>query len=72
MKTDNGSANCSMTCELQSTLAPSGIEWRALSNHKPYMAHVIQQALSAFVSCHCVNGRAQSWEANQRDPQFGE
>jgi len=39
--TDNAILNYSMTGELQSTLEASGIEWPALSNHIPCMAHVI-------------------------------
>ena len=61
-----------MTCELQSTLEASGIEWPALSNHIPCMAHGIQLALGAFMSSLSVNGRTKSWEAHERDPQFGE
>jgi len=48
--TDNASSNYSMTRELQSTLEASGIEWPALRNHIPCMAHVIQLALGAFMS----------------------
>jgi len=48
--TDNASSNYPMTCEQQSTLEASGIEWPALMNHIPYMAHVIQLALGAFMS----------------------
>jgi len=48
--TDNAFLNYSMTRELQSTLEDSGIEWPALRNHIPCMAHVIQLALGAFLS----------------------
>jgi len=70
--TDNASSNYSMTRELQSTLDASGIEWPALRNHIPWMAHVIQLALGAFMSSLGVKGHTKSWEAHQRDQQFGE
>jgi len=61
-----------MTRKLQSTLEASGIEWPALRNHIPCMAHVIQLALDAFMSSLGVKGRTKSWEAHERDQQFGE
>jgi len=61
-----------MTRELQSTLDTSGIEWPAVKNHIPCMAHVIQLALGAFMSSRSVIGRTKSWEAHERDQQFGE
>jgi len=61
-----------MTRELQTTLEASGIEWPALRNHIPCMAHVIQLALGAFMSSLGVKGRTKSWEAHERDQQFGE
>jgi len=70
--TDNASSHYSMTCELQSTLEASGIEWPALRNHIPCMAHVIQLALGAFMSCLGVKGRTKSWEAHEHDQQFGD
>jgi len=70
--TDNLSGNYSMTRELQSTLEASGIEWPALRNHIPCMAHVIQLALGAFMSSLSVKGRTKSWEAFERNQQFGE
>jgi len=70
--TDNASSNYSMTRELQSTLEASGIKWLALRNHIPCMAHVIQLALGPFMSSLGVKGRAKSWEAHERDQQFGE
>jgi hypothetical protein len=70
--TDNGSSNYSMRRELQSTLEALGIEWPALRNHIPCMAHVIQLALGAFMTCFGVKGRTKSWEAHERDQQFGE
>jgi len=36
------------------------------------MAQVIQLALEAFISCLGVKGRTKSWEAHERDQQFGE
>jgi hypothetical protein len=70
--TDNASSKYSMTRELQSTLEASGIEWPALRNRIPCMAHVIQLALGAFMSSLGVKGRTKSWEAHERDQQFGE
>jgi len=61
-----------MTRELQSTLEASGIVWPALRNHIQCMAHVIQLAVGAFMSSLGVNGRTMSWEAHERDQQFGE
>jgi len=61
-----------MTRELQSTLEASGIEWPVLRNHIPCMAHIIQLALGAFMSSLGVKGRTKSWEAHERDQQFGE
>jgi len=69
---DNASSNYSMTCELQSTLEPSGIEWPALRNHIPCMAHIIQLALGALMSSLGVKCHNRSWEAHVRDQQFGE
>jgi hypothetical protein len=70
--TDSASSNYSMTWELQSTLEPSGIEWTALRNHVPCMAHVIQLCLGAFISNLGVKGHTKSGEAHERDEQFGE
>jgi len=61
-----------MTRELQSTLDASGIEWPALRNHNPCMAHVMQLAFGAFMSSLGVKGRTKSWEAHERIQQFGE
>jgi hypothetical protein len=68
---DNASSNYLMTCELQSTLEGSGIEWPALRNHIPCITHIIQLALGAFMSSLGVKGRTKSWEAHERDQQFG-
>jgi len=61
-----------MTCELQSTLEASGIEWPALRNHIPCLAHVIQLALGLFMSTLGVEGLTKTWEAHEPDQQFGE
>jgi len=61
-----------MTRELRSTLEASGIEWPALRNDIPCMAHIIQLALGAFMSSLGVKGRTKSWEAHEHDQQFGE
>jgi hypothetical protein len=70
--TENASSNDVMTRELQSTLEATGIKWPALRNHIPSMVHVIQLALGAFMSSLGVKGHTKSWEAHQRDQQFGE
>ena len=69
---DNASSNHSMTRKMQSTLEDSGTEWPALKNHIPGMAHVIQLTLGAFMSSLGGKGRTKSWEAPERDQQFGE
>jgi len=61
-----------MTHELQSTLEASGIEWPALRNQIPCMAHIIELAVGAFMSSLGVKGRTKSWEAHERDQQFRE
>ena len=70
--TGNASSNYSMTRELQSTLEDSRIEWPALRNHIPCIAHITQLALGAFMSSLDIKGRTKSWEAHERDQQFGE
>jgi len=70
--TDYASSNYSMTCKLQSTLEASGIEWPALRNHIPCMAQVVQQAVGPFMSSLSVKCRTKSWEAQERNLQFGE
>jgi len=64
---DIASSNYSMTHELYSTLEASGIEWPALRNHIPCMAHVIQLAVGAFMSTLSVKDRTKSWEAYEHD-----
>jgi hypothetical protein len=61
-----------MTSEIHSTLEASGSWWPALRNHIPCMGHVIQLALGAFMSSLGVKGCTKSWEAHERDQQFGE
>ena len=70
--TDNASSNYSMTRELQSTLEASGIVWPAVRNHIPCMVHIIQWAIGAFMSSLGGKGHTKSWEAHDRDQQFGE
>jgi len=70
--TDNASSNYSMTRKLQSTLEASEIEWLALRNHIPFMAHVIQLGLGVFISSLGVKGCTQSRKADERDQQFAE
>jgi len=70
--TDNASSNYSMTCKLQTTLEASAIEWPALRNHIPSMAHVILLSLGAFMRSLRLKGRTKSSEAHERDQQFGE
>jgi len=69
--TDNASSNYSMTYKLQSTLEAYVIQWPAVWNHILCMAHVIQLALGAFMSSLGVKGHTKSWEAHERNQQFG-
>jgi len=61
-----------MTRELQSTLEVAVTWWPAMRNHIPCMAHIIQLALGAFMTNLRVRCRTKSWEARERDQQFGE
>ena len=70
--TNNATSNYSMISELQSTLKVSATQWPALSNYIPCGAHVIQLALGAFMSSLGLKGHTMSWEAHERDQQFGE
>jgi hypothetical protein len=72
IKTDNASSNDKMTWWLQTTVAAYGIEWPALSNHIPCVAHIIHQAVGALMSSLGVKGRIKSWEAHECDKQFVE
>ena len=69
--TDNASSNYSTSCGLQWTHEASGIERPALRNHIPCVAHIIKLALGAFMSSLGVKGRTKSWEAHERNLQFG-
>jgi hypothetical protein len=62
--TDNAFSNYSLTRELQTTLEAAGIAWPALRNHIPFMAHVINLTLGAFVSSLGLLGYTKSWEAH--------
>ena len=59
-----------MTQELQSTLEASAIQWPALRNQIPCMAHVIQLASGAFMSSLSVKGPTKSLAAHERDQPF--
>jgi len=61
-----------MTRDQQSILEASGIEWPALRNCILCTAYVIQLALGAFMNSFGVKGCTKSWEADERDQQFGE
>jgi len=61
-----------MTREQQSTLNSSGILWPAMRHYNPCMVHVNQLALGAFMHSLRVRGRTKSWEAHERNQQFGE
>jgi len=69
--TDDDSSTFSMTQELQSTLEASAIEWPALRNHIPCMTHIILLESSALIQSLSVKGCIKSWEAHERDLQFG-
>jgi hypothetical protein len=66
------STNYSMTHELQTTLEAFAIKWPGLRNHIPCMAHIIQLGLGTFMSSLGVKGRTKSWEALERDQQYGQ
>ena len=68
----NISSNCLMTRELQSIRKASGMEWPASTHHIPCMVHVIQHAIGAFMSSLGVKRCTKSWEAQERNQQFGE
>jgi hypothetical protein len=70
--TDHASSYYLMTLDPQSTLEASGIEWPALQNNIPCMAHGIQLALGSFMCSFRVNGQTNSWAAHECDRQFGE
>jgi hypothetical protein len=68
--TDNASSDSMMTRELQSRLQTSVIEWPALRNHIPCMAHVIHMTLGAFMGSVGGKGRTKSWDAHEGEHQF--
>jgi hypothetical protein len=70
--TYDASAKYSMPRELQSTLDTFGITWPALSNQIPCRAHVVHLALGTFMNRLGVDSCTKSWEADERDLQFGE
>ena len=72
ISTDDSSPNYSMSRKLPTISEASGIEWPALTNHIPLMAHIIQLAFGAFNCSLNVTGRTKSWEAHQRDQHYGE
>jgi len=69
---DKAPSNYMMTRELQSTLEAPGIELPALRIHIPCMAHIIQLAFGRFMSSLGVKCQTKSWEAHERDQQFGQ
>jgi hypothetical protein len=56
MTTGQASANPVMTCELQTILEVSRPELPALRNHIPWMVHVVQLPMGAFIRSLCVTG----------------
>jgi len=70
--TSNTSWNSSMTGNLQTILEASRILWPALRNHIPCVKHVIHLALGVFMIRLGVKCLTKSWEAHERDQQFGE
>jgi len=70
--TGNSSSNYPMTREQESTLDASSMLWPGIGNDVPRMAHVIQQALGVFKSSLEQKPRTKSWEAHERNQQFGE
>jgi len=50
----------------------SGIDWPAMTMYVLCMAHVIQLALGASMSSRSVKSCTKSWEAHERDQQFGD
>jgi len=70
--TNTASKNYLMTCESKSTCEDSGIEWPALKNQIPCMAHVIQLTLGEFMGSLGMKGQMRSWEDHDGDQQSGE
>jgi hypothetical protein len=69
---DNAFSNYLMIRNLQSPLVASRIESPPLTNNIPCMGLGIQLALGAFMSSLGVKGHTKSWEAHERNQQFGE
>ena len=61
-----------MTQVVQSNLEASGIEWPAFRYPIPCMAHIIHLSLCAFMGYRGLKGCAKSWEAHERNQQFGQ
>jgi len=68
----NASSNHWISRELQSTFEATRIEWPALRNHILCMAPITKLAVGAFMSSLGVKCQTKSWEAHDRDRQFGE
>jgi len=60
-----------MMQEQHSTIDASGIVSPAMNIRIPCMAHVIQFALSAFLSSFRVDGHTKSWNVQERKQHFG-
>jgi len=69
--TDNVCLNYTMTRMLQSILEALGIPWPAMCHAIACIAHITQLALAVFMSSFNVSGHTMSWEAHERDYQFG-
>jgi len=72
IKMDNALSNCWMTRKVQWTLEFSRLQWTALRDHIPFMAHFIQLPLWPFMNRPCVEGGTKSSEAHEREQQFNE
>ena len=65
--TDNASSNYAMVKELYRSMKAMEVDWSAVQNHIPCMAHIIQLALVAFMKSLGIQGRNRSWEDGVRD-----
>jgi len=72
ISTDNASWNYLMSRKLQSILQDATIELPGWRNHLPCLVHFIQLALGGFMSSVSLKGLSKSWEAHERNQQFGE
>ena len=61
-----------MTWQLQSMFVATAIDWPALMNHIPRLAHNIQLAYDAFMSCLGVQHHTRPWEAHMHYQHFGQ